>query len=152
MAPTLKGSTEYLLPPGLTELHQQTLDWESDLALWKQEFAIFERLINKYRKELHLKGELEELNHLRFLLNYYSYDLVNSLSSRISEDKSRLKSLMDFQEHQDESAYRTEHEALAMRILTFEQEFICFKNDLYKLLEKGLARKKRRMPEIPPKE
>ena len=141
-----------MLPPGLTELHQQTLDWASDLALWKQEFAIFERLINKYRKELHLKGELEELNHLRFLLNYYSYDLLNSLSSRISEDKSRLKSLMDLQEHQDESSYRAEHEALAMRILTFEQEFICFKNDLYKLLEKGLARKKRRMPEIPPKE
>ena len=150
MVSTLTGSTQYLLPSGLAELHQQTLAWESDLALWKQEFAIFERLIAKYRKELRLKTEIDELSHFRFLLNYYSFDLVSSLSGKIGADKALLKSLMELQVSQDESAYRTEHEALALRILTFEQEFICFKNDLYNLLEKGLARKKRRIQGIPP--
>lgn len=150
MAPTLTASTQYLLPPGLAELHLQTLAWESDLALWKQEFPIFERQIAKYRKELRLKTELDELGHFRFLLNYYSYDLVSSLDQKISAHKALLKSLMEPQASQDESAYRAEHETLALRILTFEQEFICFKNDLYRLLEKGLARKKRRIQEIPP--
>ena len=150
MASTLTGSTQYLLPPGLAELHLQTLAWESDLALWKQEFPIFERQIEKYWKELRLRAELDELSHFRFLLNYYSYDLVTSLSEKISVHKAHLKSLMEIQGEQDESAYRTEHEALALRILTFEQEFVCFKNDLYNLLEKGLARKKRRSQGIPP--
>lgn len=139
-----------MLPPGLTELHHQTLGWESDLALWKQEFAIFERLIAKYKKELRLKSEADELSHLRFLLNYYSYDLVSSLSGRIGAHKSLLKSLMELREQQDESSFRIDHEVLALRILTFEQEFICFKNDLYNLLEKGLARRKRRIEGILP--
>lgn len=148
MTPTLSASNHYLLQQGLSDLHQQTIEWESDLALWREEFAFFEKLVAKYRKELRLRGELEDLDHIRFLLNYYSYDLASSLKDQIANHKSRLKSLMDLRTMQDESAYRAEHNELALKILTLEQEVVCFKNDLYNLLEKGLARNKKRLQDV----
>jgi hypothetical protein len=145
MTPSLSTSTRYILPTGLPELHQQTNEWRSDLGLWKQELAFFGRLIDQYGKDLCLRDEIRELNHFRFLLNYYSSDLMNSLAARIGNHEVHLGLLMKELERQDESGYRTEHNALARQVQAFEQEYLCFKNELYGLLEKALNRSKTKM-------
>ena len=139
---TLTTSTRYLLPPGLQELHQETLEWESTLGLWKEELAFFTRLIPKYRNELRTRTEIQELNHVRFLLDYYYNELIPTLEARLAAQKAQLRVLMEPGSVQDESKCRNTHASLAKQIHSCEQEFTSFRDELYTLMEKALSRTK----------
>ena len=141
---TLGTSTQFMLPPGLPELHRQTLEWESNLCLWKEELDIFTRLILKYRHEVRTRTQIQELNHMRFLLDYYSNELLPILEAKIASQKAQLRELMGQQGVQDEWRCRHAHAALAKQIATFEEEFVCLRNELYALLEKAVTRIKSR--------
>lgn len=145
---TLTTSTRYLLPPGLPELHRQCLEWESALGLWKEELGFFARLIQKYRHELRTRTQMQELNHNRFLLDYYYNEFIPVLEARLAAQKAQLRRLMEPKEVQDESHCRRTHEALAHQIASFDQEFTCFRNELYDLMEKAITRTKFRR-EVP---
>jgi hypothetical protein len=140
---TLTTSTRYLLPPGLQELHRQTLEWESTLALWKEELGFFTRLIPNYRQELRTRTQLQELNHVRFLLDYYENELIPLLETRLAAQKAQLRTLMEPRELQDESNCRSTQAALAEQFNSFEKEFACFRDELLALLEKPVSRNKR---------
>lgn len=142
---TLATSTQYMLPPGLPELHRQTLDWESNLSLWKEELGFFTGLILKYRHELRTRTQIQELNHMRFLLDYYSNELMPILEAKIASQKAQLRELMGQQGVQDEWRCRHAHTALAQQIATFEEEFACLRDELYSLMEKAITRTKERM-------
>ena len=139
---SLTTSTQYLLPPGLPELHRQSVEWESTLALWKEELDFFTRLILKYRHELRTRTQIQELNHIRFLLDYYANELIPILEVRLATQKAQLRALMEPQELQDESRCRRAHAELAEQMNSFAKEFACFRDELYALIEKAVERTK----------
>lgn len=137
-----------MLPPGLHELHRQGLEWESDLQLWKEELDFFTRLILTYRHGLRTRTQIQELNHTRFLLDYYINELIPTLEARVAVQKAHLRTLMELREVQDESRCRSNHAALAQQIAIFEEEFSCFRDELFALVEKASMRIKSSM-EVP---
>jgi hypothetical protein len=138
----LTTSTQYLLGPGLQDLHRQTLEWESTLGLWKEELGFFARLIPKYRQELRTRTQMQELNHVRFLLDYYENELIPLLETRLAAQKAQLRTLMEPRELQDESNCRRAQAALAEQFNSFEKEFASFREELFALLEKPVSREK----------
>lgn len=142
MTPSLPSSTEYLLPPGLGDLHQKTLTWESNIELWKRELSFFQKLISEYGTQLQLREHIREREHFRMLLNYYKDQLMNSFANKMIKHESKLKSLMSDGKLQDESKYRDEHHELERQIAAFEKELHCYKNELYLLIEKVLLKNK----------
>jgi len=139
---TLTTTTRYLLPPGLHELHKQVLEWESTLGLWEEELGFFSRLIPKYRQELRTRTQMQELNHVRFLLDYYENELIPLLETRLSAQKAHLRTLMEPRLLQDESTARNTQALLADQFSAFEKEFACFRDELFALLEKAVSRHK----------
>jgi hypothetical protein len=138
MATSLSTSTHYMLQPSLIDLHQKSIEWESNIELWKRELAFFKKLIDEYGKELHRRDDVEERNHFKLLLNFYANDLMGSLTAKIQNHETSLKPLMKNRNSQDESTYRSEHKTLSYQIRAFEKEFLCYKNELYLLMEKVL--------------
>lgn len=144
MTPSLPSSTEYLLPPGLGDLHQKTITWESNIELWKRELSFFQKLISEYGTQLQLREHIREREHFRMLLNYYKDQLMNSFTNRMIIHESKLRSLLSDGQKQDESKYREEHGELERQINAFEKELRCFKHELYLLIEKVLIRNKQK--------
>ncbi|HEX5172309.1 MAG TPA: hypothetical protein VFW11_24205 [Cyclobacteriaceae bacterium] len=142
MTPSLPSSTEFLLPPGLGDLHQKTLTWESNIELWKRELTFFQKLIAEYGTQLQLRDHIKEREHFKMLLNYYKNQLMNTYSGKMIRHEEKLKSLMSDGMRQEESKYRDEHHELERQINTFEKELQCFKHELYLLIEKVLLRNK----------
>jgi len=138
----LTTSTQYLLAPGLQELHRQTLEWESTLELWREELGFFSRLIPKYRPELRTRTQIQELNHVRFLLDYYENELIPLLEARLAAQKAQLRTLMEPRELQDESSCRHTQATLAEQFNSFDKEFTCFRDELFALMENAVGNSK----------
>ena len=144
MTPSLpSSSTEYLLPPGLGDLHQKTINWESIIELWKRELDFFDKIIKQYGTQLQGREDIKEREHFKLLLKFYKDKLMHSLSTKMLKHEAKLKFLLNDGNMQNEFNYRDEHRDLERQIGAFEKEFQCYKNELYHLIEKVLVRNKR---------
>lgn len=128
-----------MIQGSLEELHKKTMEWESDLEFWKRELEFFRKLIDKFGRRLNLEDDISEREHFKLLLSYYSGELLKSLTQKIIQHESRLKPLLKNALYQDEGTYRTEHSAIQKELNTVENEFQCYKNELYKLIEKVMS-------------
>jgi hypothetical protein len=150
MTPSLSTSNTFILPLSLQDLHQRTLEWESSLELWKRELSFFRKLIDQYGRQLHLREEINEREHFRFLLSFYSGELMNSLSNKIRLHETNLKPLIRGKNTQDEQAYRDEHQQLEKQMKAIEREFHCYKGELFSLVEKVIAKQKEHTKTVTP--
>lgn len=137
-------SSGYLLEESLKDLHQKTLEWESSLEFWKRELAFFKKLMDDYGRDLHMRNQIEEREHFKQLLSYYTDGLMNSLTIRIRQHEASLKQLLNAKDKQDETSYRLDHKTLEFQISTFQKEFQSYKHELYSLIEKVLVKKNHR--------
>lgn len=142
MTPSLPSSTKYLLPPGLGDLHQKTLAWESSIELWKREFDFFQKILDEYGSHLQLREDLKEREHFKMLLDYYRNKLMHSFSVKMIKHEAKLKYLLNGERMQNEYHYRDEHRELERQITAFEKEFQAYKHELYLLIEKVLLKNK----------
>lgn len=110
--------------------------------MWKRELIFFQKLIKEYGEQLHRRDEVKECDHFKMLLDYYAGQLMSSLSNKMVHHEVRLKSLMRNTKKQDESDYRKEHGELTRLMSAYKQEFQCYKNELFQLIEKVLVRNK----------
>jgi hypothetical protein len=142
MTPALPSSSEFLLPQSLNDLHHTTLEWESNIELWKRELIFFQKLIKEYGEHLHRREEVRECDHFKMLLDYYAGQLMTSLTNKMINHEVRLKALMRNTKRQDESEYRKEHRELDRLMSAYEKEFQCYKHELFQLIEKVMVRNK----------
>lgn len=138
MTPALSTSTEHMLSESLNNLHHKTIEWESNIEFWKHELNFFKKLLNKYGNNLESWKDIKEREHFRELLGYYSGNLMEVLNQKLIQHEADLRPLLDNESHQDEMAYRNEHDALRKQIEAFEQEFKVYKSELYELIEKAM--------------
>lgn len=140
MSLSISTSTNYLLQRSLQDLHRRTLEWESNISFWKQELQFFKKLINVYGSQLHLREQIHERDHFTMLLDYYSGELMDSLSKKIHDHEDHLRPLTKNVNSQDENEYRAEHRALEKQMKAIEREFLCYKSELFSLVEKVMFR------------
>lgn len=131
-------SSRYLLPTSLEDLHHRTREWQSCLEFWKRELDFFRKLIDRYGKQLKYRHNIEEREHLRQLLSYYSGPMMDSLTDSIHHHEARLKPILKNEGIQDEAMFREEHDTMEQTILTIEHEIKAYRNELYILIEKVL--------------
>lgn len=128
------AKSAYLLEAGLEVLHQQSMEWLSDIAFWKDEVAFFYALVvSKTLKELpvnakdsiaKIEGELirmtgGELDELQQEVEMHEYYLNQMLQSK----------------REDQEAYREKHKQMAGKFERFEKQFKVLKKDIFKLVE-----------------
>ncbi len=121
-----------LLEEGLDVLHQESQEWLSEVAFWKDEVEFYYGLV--VRKTIHklpvtskdaaakIEGELiritgGELDQLQQEIEMHEYYLNQLLESKQT----------------DEERYREKHKLLLNKIHDFETKFKSLKADIFKL-------------------
>jgi hypothetical protein len=125
--------SKYLLEAGIEVLHQQSNEWRSEVAFWKDEVAFYYALVvRKTMKEISanvqtsvgtIEGELTkitegELEELQQEVDLHEYFLSKMLESR----------------KEDQQDYREKHRQLSIKFEAFENRFKILKKDIFKLL------------------
>ena len=129
----LVSRSDYLLPQGLEELHDQSREWLETVAFWKDETRFFSGLLQRHQYEIP-KSEgytrlLKNLDHLHEMLYDYLAEEILAHERLLSRIEKAEPGLAD-------ADYRDEHRSLTEKMKVFESDFREFKKMVF-----GYARK-----------
>jgi hypothetical protein len=136
---TLKSASgNYLLDLGLETLHEQSMEWISDIAFWRDEVAFLYALeISKTLKEVPMsaKRKLEAIENE--LVKVAGGDL-DSLYDDVTNHERFLNKLLESKK-EDEESYREKHTELAEKINYFSTHFRELKREIFEMVKQVKA-------------
>ena len=123
--------TEYLLEAGVEILHEESNEWLSKIALWSDEAAFFEHLLEKCLAKAEEKEQKGQLEHLQNKLLYYKGELLREYQKQIREHENYLDKMLTKDSVEDERKYREKHRSLAEKVKAFEKEYNALKREVF---------------------
>lgn len=129
----LVSRMDYLLPQGLDELHDQSMEWLETIAFWKDETRFFSSLLKRHRYEV---PKVEGFTRLLANMDRLHEMLYDYLADEILAHERMLSRIKKGEEGIADKDYRDQHRKLRNKIRVFEADFREFKKMVF-----GYARK-----------
>ena len=123
-----------LLNAGLEVLHEQSREWLSEIAFWKDEAAFFYSLMVKKTLDFVPLDSEKEISHIEKELISITADDLNELQKSVERHESFLTDLLEYV-NKDPKNYREEHEKITNQITAFEQRFKTLKKEVFAFVE-----------------
>ncbi|MGP8215047.1 MAG: hypothetical protein ACLQQ4_05745 [Bacteroidia bacterium] len=136
------ASSKYLLDLGLETLHEQSMEWVSDIAFWRDEVAFLYALeVKKTMRAVpvHAKDKLEHIENE--LIKLAGGDL-DSLYDEVKAHEQFLNNLLE-SKREDEESYREKHVEIVQKVEAFNKRFKALKREIFDIvkLNKGVTEK-----------
>lgn len=135
MISVLSTTKNYILQPGLVDMHRKSLEYLSATALWKRELTFFQRLLDTYAPKFSALEDKKQIDHFQNLLIYYSGELVDELNKKIRQHEGHLARLLQKKDESD-TQYFNEHKDIMSQAESFSKTFDGFRHELYDFIEK----------------
>jgi len=131
-------TTHFAIQQPLIERHTKTLEWLSATALWKNELAFLQKLLDQYSiGHADLKPQMD---HYQNILLYYREELVDSIASRLRLHEKKLAKLVIAQ--REESAdYFAEHDQIMNEAQALGNQISTYREEIYALIERVISTK-----------
>ncbi len=128
------------------ELHQETLNWLSELRFIKDEIQFLNSLIENYTLNL-ISGEIYKKS-FRVITELSKEDKVlKELLKEVAAHSNKMEILVDGEDQiQEEKAFKVEHHALKIKVLSYESDFRKTKKEIFMLIKRIMkAQKQKRL-------
>ncbi|TPE46259.1 hypothetical protein [Pontibacter mangrovi] len=123
---------DHLLEVSLEQLHTESNNWLSEIALWRVELNFFQRLLDSIVGQ-HPGGQAKQrISHFENLLYYFRGELLDQLEHDVREHEQYLAYQLDMRAPFNEQVYRQVHKKYERQVKAFEQDFKEYKKDLYR--------------------
>lgn len=134
---TLKSTAAiYLLHPGLETLHEQSTEWLSDIAFWRDEAAFLYALeIKKTLKSVPVKAK-EAMEQAENELVRLSGGDIDKLYDEVVAHERYLSNLLESKK-ENEADYREKHEKIAEKVIKFEDRFKRLKKEIFEVVKQS---------------
>lgn len=128
---TSKINAKYIEWLGASEMHQETLNWYSELNFIKDELLFFEDLIKFYTLQLIGSDYFEKSKDLVEKLDSLN-NKTNLLLKTVKTHRNSLQILVDgVNQLNKEAAYKKEHKNLIVNLMEFKETYNQFKTELF---------------------
>ncbi|WP_047414659.1 hypothetical protein [Cellulophaga sp. Hel_I_12] len=121
---------EFLLGAGLDVLHQESKEWQENIAFWQDETKFFNTILTKKERQeseyTSLLKNLERVHH--HLFNFMSKDII--------EHEKFLSRLVKGEKGLSDENYRGQHKELKEKMEVFNQDFKTFKKMVFAYVKK----------------
>lgn len=136
---SLKTSKLQLI--SLEDLHQQSQNWQSTLAFWKDEIRFMHNLINKNFVYFFSNDQKGSLDALVNKISEIEETRLNSLKSEVVNHEKNLSDHMKYNTDLDMQNFRSEHAAISKHFDLFLTNYRLIKRELFRLAENALKEK-----------
>jgi hypothetical protein len=126
---------KYIVQPGLVSMHQQSLDWLSASALWKQELRFFQKLLDKNSVKASSTELKKEMDHFQNIITYYGGEVVDALRKKIREHEGDLAHMLQTM-NESNTRYFKDHETVMDELITFSKSYDEFRQEFFFFMEK----------------
>ena len=128
----------YLLEASLEVFHFESNEWLSEIALWKDETAFFQKLLEIIAPKAKTPIQKVQLERLENKNIYYRHEVLNEMKNNVVLHEKYLSDLLDTTIEDSEQAYREKHKFISDNVLNFKSEFKNLKKQLFALSEEIL--------------
>ncbi len=138
----VRPKSDYLHNASFDELHKVTLEWVSELNLWKDELQFFQRLIDKFIMKMITQETLTHVQEIVDRIIHYNDIDLKDILSKVELHEKHLEQLVEQPFSHDETAFRKEHSELEDEISKFMGRFKNFKTEIFEVIEELLRNEK----------
>ncbi|MBI2271118.1 MAG: hypothetical protein HYU69_12300 [Bacteroidetes bacterium] len=127
-------TSAYLLEAGLEVLHQQSNEWRSEIAFWRDETAFFYALVvRKTGKEVPVNSK-KSLELIEAELIRITGGELDELQQEVDLHEYFLSHMLQIRK-EDQMDYREKHKQMAAKFDSFEKRFKALKKEIFKVVE-----------------
>lgn len=128
--------SNHLLGLGLESLHEQSMEWISDIAFWRDEVAFLYTLeIEKTLKSVPIHAK-KKISLIENELVHIAGDELDSLYDEVTAHERLLNYLLE-NKREDEETYREKHLTIAEKIDTFNVRFKLLKKEIFDIVKQN---------------
>ena len=133
VAKAISTNTDYLLQPGLSQLHTENTEWESEIEMLKIDADFFDKMLAKAALFVVADNTYSAIHHKKTQLEQYQLGAA-ILSDKIQLHEQRLSAIIDKTAPHDEQPYRRVHDVLNNELSVFLKNYKQLKATIYSLL------------------
>lgn len=116
---------------GLTQLHQESVEWLSTIEFWKFELGFFQKLVDKNFFRVTLVDKMHALEELEKQIVHFKRHELMQLEVEIKKHEHYLNKLESGDSDADDVTYRATHQLESINMHQFVQKFREFKTKLF---------------------
>lgn len=132
-------SGEFLLQPGLEDLHQESQRWISEIELWKIELVFFQNILDRYARSFQDVEDKKKIDQFQNFMIYYSGELLDETRKAVRQHEKFLASQLGSNAaRMDEQSYRVNHMPLQEKVAGIRAQIAETKKALFEFLEPAL--------------
>lgn len=137
-----RPKSDYLLMPHQADLHEDAMEWLSDLEFCKTELSFLNKLLDK--SFLRVKGaqKLSELLAFEKKIRLFRSNSIKNIHDRVVHHEQRLEELDENMFAQDEQEIREDHKKINADVMTFMGNVKKIKKEIFDFVEKELKQLK----------
>jgi len=125
------ADSTYLLEEGLEKLHQESMDWISEMDLWKLELDFFQKLLDTHSPQFSTIEQKKRLDYFQNLIIYYSGELIDSIIEKTKRHEVFLAKEMVEPQEMDEREYRKMHRGIEENVRSLRKRFYDYKKEFF---------------------
>jgi hypothetical protein len=130
------ATAKYLLDLGLESLHEQSMEWISDIAFWRDEVSFLYALeVEKTLKEVPVSAK-RKIGLVEEELVKMAGDDLDDLYTQVTTHERFLNHLLGSSK-EDEETYREKHLLLAEKIDTFNVRLRLLKKEIFEIVKQN---------------
>ncbi len=130
----IEESQPMLMKRNIDEMYHNSLDWQSEVSLWKQELKFFQKMLDTYTVKCLSVAQKQRLSHLQNLLIYYNGELLDQFKQQTRRHVKYLGHRMEEDHSLDFDEYQQRFGGLSNHLSAFATEYRRYKKDFFALM------------------
>ncbi|WKN41667.1 hypothetical protein [Tunicatimonas pelagia] len=118
----------------IDEMYHNSLDWQSEVSLWKQELKFFQKMLDTYTRKCLSVQQKQRLSHLQNLLIYYNGELLDQFKQQTRRHVKYLSHQMEEESSLNLNEYQQKFGGLSNHLAAFATEYRRYKKDFFTLM------------------
>lgn len=119
----------------LETLYHNSLEWQQEIALWKQELHFFQRLLEYNASRFTSIDQKQKASHFQHLIIYYNGELLDQFRQQTRRCTKYLGKHIEEQQDFSFDEYQQKFGGLNTHLSAFASEFRNYKKDFFRLME-----------------
>ena len=128
------ATSQFLLNAGIEDLHQQSNEWLSELAFWRDEVAFLYALIVKKTLTVLPIADKDKLDLIEAELVRITGGELDDLYDEVSMHAYYLSQMIESKK-EDQESYREKHFILNKKFIAFTKKFKAIKLSIFQLVK-----------------
>lgn len=119
----------------LETLYHNSLEWQQEVGLWKQELHFFQRLLECNASRFTSIDQKQRASHFQNLIIYYNGELLDQFRQQTRRCAKYLGKHIEEQQDFNFDEYQQKFGGLNTHLSAFASEFRNYKKDFFRLME-----------------